>query len=87
MAHSRVDHHVSHVDCVGGNHRRSGEVELALGLLPSGGAVELKDAPRYFVVRVGTGDIDPLALALDELFDFLDVVDWERDCICPSLPL
>lgn len=53
------------------------ELEPRLGLFPRRSAVVLENAPGDLVIRVGTGDIDALALALDELLDLGGIMDRE----------
>jgi len=81
--HPCIDHSVSDIYRIARNQRASLEAKAPLSLLPRRSAVELEDAPRDEAVR--TGDIDALALALDEPLDFGRVMNGEGHTIRPAM--
>jgi hypothetical protein len=87
-----IDSPVGHSDRVGGDERAAGDPAGFRECLPCAAlhrversAMELEDTVGKYPVAVRAADIDPLALALDELFDFPGIMDFEWDCIRPAV--
>jgi hypothetical protein len=79
------DHPVGHTDGVSRIHGRSYDAALGRKLRPGGRSIELKDSIAQEAVRVRAGDILPLRLALDELFDGRAIFYRKRHGIRPAV--